>query len=274
MKNLFLCFLFSTSVFFLQAQKISLTTFTGFSNYQGDLQQNAWLLKEVRLAVGIGLHYDINDQLYATFSIKEGTLTGSDAGNINYLRNLNFTTSITQFQLGLGYDLLDLHEHKMTPYFFAGVAAFHFNPYTYDQSGNKVYLQPLGTEGQGYNGQQKYSLTQIAIPFGGGIKVALNQNIRIGFEVAISKTFTDYIDDVSTNYADRAQLLLNNGQQAVDLAYRGNKLLNGLPYPVAGDQRGNPGHKDLYYFSGLVMNFRLGHVKNRLLDNVRCPAAL
>jgi opacity protein-like surface antigen len=147
---------------------------------------------------------------------------------------------------------------SLTPFVFAGIAGFHFNPSTLDSNGNRVYLQPLGTEGQGfYQGRQKYSLTSFAIPFGGGLKFSLSENIRVRAEIGIRKTMTDYLDDVSATYADEQQLLLYNGEQAVDLAFRGDETKGGLTYPVANSERGSPKHDDWYYFAGLGISFRL-----------------
>jgi hypothetical protein len=121
-----------------------------------------------------------------------------------------------------------------------------------------VYLQPLGTEGQGfYLGRKKYNLTQFAIPFGGGIKFAFNDNVRIKLEVGLRKLMTDYLDDVSTTFAPQAALLANNGQRAVDFSFRGDELKPGLTYPTANTKRGNPSSKDWYYFSGVTLSIRL-----------------
>ena len=74
------------------------------------------------------------------------------------------------------------------------------NPDYYSQW---IDLQPLGTEGQGttaYPDRKKYSRTQIAIPMGGGVKISLNDNLNIAFSFSARKTYTDYLDDVSTTY--------------------------------------------------------------------------
>ena len=208
----------------------------------------------------MGVAYEITEQLYGTANFKIGKLSGTDKNSTkNANRNLNFSSPLAEIQFGLEYDLFNLNEHKLTPYFFAGLSVYHFNPSTIDSAGNKVYLQPLGTEGQGfYNGRKKYSLTQISLPIGGGIKFALNENMRIGVEIGLSKLFTDYVDDLSTTYVDQSSLLANNGQLAVELAFRGDEINPGATYPVDGTIRGNSGSKDWYYFSGVTFSFRLG----------------
>jgi len=141
---------------------------------------------------------------------------------------------------------------------FVGVAVYHFNPYTTDTAGRKTYLRPLSTEGEGFlPGKNNYNLTQIAIPFGAGVKLSLSDNVNVGVEVGYRKLFTDYLDDVSTTYVDEATLLANRGAEAVELAYRGNELKNGAPYPRAGVIRGGAAHRDWYYFTGITASFRL-----------------
>lgn len=260
MKKIFFCFALFFPAVFVKAQRIYFTTFAGISNYQGDLQAKKFTFEQAHFAGGIGIAYQVTDQLFANANFKIGKLSGDDAkASKNAPRNLKFSSPLTEFQLGLEYDLFNLNQFGFTPYISGGIAIYHFNPSTVDAAGNTVYLQPLGTEGQGfYKGRTKYNLTQISIPFGGGVKIALNENVRVGLEIGFRKTLTDYIDDVSTNYVDRALLLANNGQRAVDLAFRGDELTPRLDYPADGIRRGNPTSKDWYYFTGLSVSFRLG----------------
>lgn len=259
MKKTFFCLLLLLSGVSTRAQRLMVTTFAGISNYQGDLQDKRFTFDQAHFAGGLGLAYEVTNQLYITAGFKAGKVTGDDKkANKNATRNLNFSSPVIEFHAGLEYDLISLKEQDLTPYLFAGLALFHFNPSALDTTGKRVFLQPLGTEGQGfYNGRKKYNLTQVSIPFGAGLKMALNENVRIGFEIGLRKAFTDYLDDVSTTYADKDLLLLNNGQRAVDLAFRADELKLGYNYPAAGGIRGNPKSKDWYYFTGLTVSFRL-----------------
>ena len=87
--------------------------------------------------------------------------------------------------------------------------------------------------------------------------MSLSDNIRVGIEFGLRKLFTDYLDDVSTIYVDENLLLANRGQQAVDLAYRGDEVGAGS-YPAEGTPRGTLAAKDWYYFTGVTLSFRLG----------------
>ena len=237
--------------------------FGGFSNYIGDLQSSAYTTAQSNGSFGAGLQYDWNAHVSLLSNLTYGRISAADGYSKQAdlrARNLNFESVIGEWNLLLEYNLLDLQQHRVTPYFFAGVALFHFDPYAYDAQGTKVYLRPLSTEGEGlaaYPGRKPYSLTQVSIPWGGGIKFRVSDRVVVAYEINMRKTFTDYLDDVSTTYVDQTVLLNARGPEAVEMAYRGNQLKNGAPYPAAGTIRGGPRYKDWYYTSGLRVTIAL-----------------
>lgn len=255
----FFLILLSTIPFLVSAQKLQVTVFGGFSNYQGDLQDKRFTMSQAHPAFGAGFLYDITDKLSARANITLGKVSSDDGKSAkNAVRNLSFSSPVTDMHLGLEYSLFNLYERSFTPYIFAGISYFSFNPFAKDTMGNKVFLQPLSTEGQGfYQDRKKYSLNQFAIPFGGGVKFTLSENVRLAFEIGMRKTNTDYLDDVSTTYVDEFLLFVNRGQQAVDMSFRGDELKTGLNYPADGTQRGSAKSKDWYYFSGINLAIRL-----------------
>ena len=250
------CLLFNAA----HSQKIHVNTFIGIANYQGDLQEKRLTFNQARFAAGGGISYELSEKLLLRAGVIAGRVTADDKLNSkNSFRNLNFTSSVTEGQLAAEYYFRNLYEHSLSPYVFAGLAVYHFNPFTKDTSGNKFFLKPLSTEGQGfYQNRKPYELTQFAIPFGGGVKFALKDNIRVGFELGLRKLFTDYLDDVSTTYVDQDLLLLNQGAKSVELAFRSGELKNVFTYPPGGTQRGANKAKDWYYFTGLTASFRIG----------------
>jgi hypothetical protein len=145
-------------------------------------------------------------------------------------------------------------------------------------------LQPLSTEGQGlsqFPKQKPYKLTQVALGFGIGARYAINSNMNIGAEFTQRKTFTDYLDDVSSIYVDYNTLMQAKGAKSVEMAYRGDELPGGQAYPGHGEQRGTPSEMDWYYFFGLNFEIRLSAFgkmfKNMngentsAIHNIRCP---
>lgn len=264
MKRCFV-FLILTSTYFTSfSQNFHIGLFGGFANYQGDLTDKFYVKNSTKGAGGISLQYEVTERFMLRGGFTYAKITGNDDFNTKtYLqqRNLDFTSSLSELSIIGEYSIFNIYNIRWTPYVFGGLAIFRFNPYTYDTEHQKVFLKSLSTEGQGLEGydNKPYSLTQVAIPFGGGVKYAINDNIRVGAEIGIRKTFTDYIDDVSTNYADPVDLMEQRGQLAVDFAYRGDEVPGGNPaYPLKGDQRGGAEQKDLYYFTGLNVTFRLG----------------
>jgi opacity protein-like surface antigen len=246
-------------------QKWNVELFGGFSNYQGDLQEKRFTTNQAKGSFGIGLKYDLTDHFALRSHFTYAQVSAADSHNKNFSlqqRNLSFESKITEFNVLADYSFLSLQNSKFTPYVFAGVALFHFNPYTHDTLGNKIFLQPLSTEGQGlaqYPDRKEYKLTQFSIPFGGGLRWRVSQNVVVGYEIGLRRTFTDYLDDVSTTYVDQATLLAAKSPKAVEMAFRGGELKNGATYPGDGTVRGSSKFKDWYYVSGITVSIGLGN---------------
>jgi opacity protein-like surface antigen len=261
MKKFVLGFLFLSIALLSEAQNnLNVNFFLGTSNYSGDLQDKQFTFSQAHLAGGIGLGYELSKHFSIRASFKLGKVSANDKFGRNKGRNLNFASQLSEGSLDVQYLITPLDQHVFTPYIFAGVALYHYDPYTFDSAGTKYYLKPLSTEGEGFvSGRNTYSLTQFSIPFGVGVKMPLSENMNVGFEIGYRKLFNDYVDDVSKDFVDENVLLANRGVKAVELSYRGDELKDGVPtYPAAGVQRGNPSSKDWYYFTGLTLSFRLG----------------
>lgn len=266
MKHLLLASLALAVSLAVNAQRLNADIYGGIANYNGDLQGKRLSFNNAGPAIGLGLSYNITGKLALRGIASYFKVSGSDASSeadksgLNF-RNLSFKSSVWEAQLALEYTFLDLEERSISPYLFAGVAAFHFNPYAKDAAGNKVYLRSLGTEGQGlpqYPDKKPYKNNQIAIPFGGGFKFALNSRTQLGIELGLRKLFTDYLDDVSGTYADSSILAAARGPQAAAFAYRGAEVNPGSLYPAEGAVRGNPKNKDWYYTTGIKISYNLG----------------
>lgn len=230
----------------------------GLTKYRGDLGKSP-LWQELHPSGSVSALAEINDRMLIRAELNYGKISGSDKYDARTIkRNLSFESSVTEVALLFEYILFNLYDYKVSPYFFTGIASFKFSPYTYTKDGQAVLLAELGTEGQGfYAGRQPYKLNVVAIPFGGGLQWALNDNLRIAAEIGIRKTFTDYLDDVSRTYADQVQLTQQRGGTAALLAYRGAELPGGSPYPAAGTRRGNPDTKDWYAIAAVHFRFSL-----------------
>jgi hypothetical protein len=90
-----------------------------------------------------------------------------------------------------------------------------------------------------------------------GIKYAATQNVTIAWEFGWRKTFTDYLDDVSTVYPDLNLIATQNSTTSKDLSYRGYEVTGSTALPAAGTARGNPNNKDWYMLHSVSLIFKL-----------------
>jgi hypothetical protein len=241
----------------------------GLATYFGDLKQKAKFIDQSSPAFNLGVSYDITDQILLRFDFSIMSLKGDDRFNARkdfIERNLNFKTTLWETNFSVQYDFLNMNseDYFLSPYVFAGFGLMHMNPWTYDRNGVKRFLRGYHTEGQGlasYPERKEYSLFNFQIPFGAGIKYAINENVNVYFELAFRKLFTDYLDDVGNTYPDR-NILLNESSDpttTIGLTFRGDELNPLLPYPSTLIQRGGY-TKDIFYTIGLGVSFKLNGV--------------
>ena len=262
MKNVFflLLIVISPSVFGQYHNTLSkseIGVIAGGSSYIGELNPFA-PYKGVHLAGGIVYRYNINSRLSFRMNAIYGTLSGDDANakELVYLqRNLNFKTSLFEAGLGLEFNYFPFQlghdRYKGSMYLLFELAYFRINPKTiYD--GAEVELRSIGTEGQGTSQNSKgiYSRDQISIPIGVGAKLSLGKKVGMSFEIGVRKTFTDYIDDISSSvYVDPVLLAQENGATAAALSNRSNSVFG---------QRGDASNKDWYIFGGIMLTISMG----------------
>ena len=116
-----------------------------------------------------------------------------------------------------------------------------------------------------YAYSRPYKLTQMNIPLGAGIKYFLSDRINVSIEGLYRKTFTDYIDDVSTKYIDPASYTKYLNTQDATLAYKLSDKSIGIIYPgmtryPAGTQRGDTKNGDTYFSVVMKIGVRLGEI--------------
>jgi Domain of unknown function (DUF6089) len=265
-------------------------------NYFGDLVPKtsftSFRFGATRPNLGISYMHRFAPRLSGRVGLSYGRITGNDQKSADngdrdavyrYNRNLSFRNDIVELS---AVGVLDLFENRGTylkrrdfaPYVFAGVAAYYHNPKAV-KDGEVVALQPLGTEGQkssnraaqGY--EKPYKRGQISIPFGIGANYKLSRQLNLGYEIGWRKTFTDYLDDVSGNYADprdlgaevNAQGEITRQSQAstfadrsaeADAAIKSNPQFKGS-YGVKGQKRGTNNEDDWYIVSGFHLSYIL-----------------
>lgn len=124
------------------AQNFHFSGRLGVANYQGDLKEKAISLSQAKLMGSLGVQYDLSEHITARTYLTLTSLHADDKMGTAEMqkRNLNFSSKIADWELTAQYSFFDLNERWWTPYVFAGVGIFHFNPYTKDCYGkNKSF---------------------------------------------------------------------------------------------------------------------------------------
>ena len=225
----------------------------GGMNYLGDLNDQS-AFGEVHAAFGAGIRCRLDNRWALRVEGNYGRISALE--DCIAIRNLSFRSSIYEGSLVTEFNFrpygAGATEGQWTPYIFGGVAVFHFTPeaqYTApDGTTSWVALPPLCTEGQGttaYPTRRSYPLTQLAF----------------------RKTWTDYLDDVSTTYVGSDLLIaeVDNGTVAAALADRSE-----VPNAV-GIKRGDDSLDDWYsYFNlsvGMNLNMLFGWMRSKRCRN-------
>lgn len=223
-----------------------LGVFGGSSYYLGELNEQHFL--PFNYAIGPRLRYNYDQRMGLRGGVTFGNISGDDSNSnnsFNQERNFSFTSRIIEAALiwemnFLPYSAIDDKAFLATPFFFLGMGYANHNPKA-SFNGILINTQSLQTEGN------SYSKHILSLPMGVGLKMRLN---RFGFELSwgIRKTYSDYLDDVSTNFLPVADA--NSASQA--------SIANTTQYDnVDNVKRGDQYTKDWYVFTGLSIYVNL-----------------
>ncbi|MFN8289087.1 MAG: DUF6089 family protein [Chitinophagaceae bacterium] len=241
----------------------------GAGHYFGDLNTRA-KLNRAKMAATIFFRKNLGNYIAVRVGASFAQLGYSDKYNTHneYMlrRNLSFNTKVWELTLQGDFNFFRFMpgdpEFSFTPYITFGAGIFSYDPYAY-LKGRKVNLRPLGTEGQGSN---TYSSMAICIPFGGGVKYALNDRINIGFEILHRFTNTDYLDDVSKTYPDASVFPPNpDGSPSDGFLLYDRSYEYGTPIGTKGRARGMSKQKDQFVTAMFHLTFNL--------QSYKCPTA-
>lgn len=276
-------------------------------NYFGDIVPTpdftSFRAKSTRPGVALTYYRRFYPRIAGRASLSWGRITGDDrkSASLNegenearFKRNLSFRNDIKEINTVL---IVDLFENRFSyqrrpdfvPYGFVGVAFFHHNPKAYYETGSHPGLSPendiptgwyelrsLGTEGQfaeGHPYPSAYERFQFSIPVGLGVRYKLDNQWDLSFEIGWRKTFTDYLDDVSSAWADKNHLLAGGGANPKASAILSDRSAesgfsyepdpNGTPYSrlpahygtFANKRRGNKSDDDWYIVAGLEITY-------------------
>jgi hypothetical protein len=230
----------------------------GGSYYIGDLNQSHF--KNTQFAAQALYRYNIHQRLSFRTNFTYGNIKGADsdaASNFQRNRNLEFKSDLWELASGVELTYMPYeiyHRYYISSVYLMGqLALTRINPKG-NLNGNVVELQALATEGQGtsLSDRGKYSRVQLTVPMAIGWRITLGPNVGLNLEYGIRFMFTDYLDDVGSNYyADEGQLAQLNGPLSAEMS---NRSLDGNRF----ERRGDENTRDWYAFAGAGLVFRLG----------------
>ena len=174
----------------LFGQRHELGLGVGGFNYVGDINPRFNFLN---FRPGGMLFYRYNSPNKYTclrLSVSSGQLNGDEKRSNDYtssVRNASFSSTITEMALMGEYNFVNYRDKKQlikfSPYLTGGVAVFGFT------QGTKTASLPELDDVDRIN---------IALPVGFGVKFMINKNWNVSPEFVARKTFTDYLDGIST----------------------------------------------------------------------------
>ncbi len=270
----------------------------GGSNDIGTQGPKDFDLKSVRPGLTLGYRYHLQEFLALKGTVALGYIYSDDfftGQQHRNNRNIHFRSPIFELS-GQGeyyfweLDMMGDRYRKITGspgwigfrlklYLFAGIGGFYYEPQgqfiaaDFDR-GNFTEnipeplppdgwydLRPLRTEGQGhFDTRDRYTPIGLTFPFGLGATFSLSPEMDITFEYGFRKTFTDYIDDVSTTYIDPDVFNEMFGEDTME-AFLGQYFSNPTldyddPQTTPGYQRANPHNDDAYMFLFVTMSYK------------------
>jgi hypothetical protein len=244
------------------------------TNFIRDLDFNG-----IRPGLQAGLRYKLGNYYALRSSLAFAWLRGDDKWTNEPFRNnryLSFRAPIlelnvvgevffTQEKTGHRYKIKKVKGLKslnIQGYAFGGFGGLWFNPRG-KYNGKWYSLQPLGTEGQGIiAGKDKYKRIALCLIYGIGAKYGINRYWSVGVEIGMRKTFTDYLDDVSTTYNTDTVTAMNGAVAG----YFADPSQQQGQYPNSvedGQQRGDPKDKDSYALLTFTVSYKLKYNRRK-----------
>jgi hypothetical protein len=247
----------------------------GAGHYFGDLNTRAHINRP-KIAATAFFRKNFGNYIALRVGASFAQLGYSDIYNTHndYMkaRNLSFNSNVWELAVQGDFNFFRFMPgepgYNFTPYITFGVGVFNYDPFAM-LSGQKYFLRPLNTEGQGsalYPDRKPYGSMAFCIPIGAGFKYCINENINVGFELVHRVTGTDYLDDVSTTYVDPSVFPpLPDGSPSPAYLLHDRSYELGEPIGIPGRQRGVSTQKDQFITGIFYISFNL--------QSYKCPSA-
>lgn len=253
----------------------------GGANYLGDIggkektrQDFVWDMKlnQTRWAVGAFARRRINRTISVNGGLMYFRIQGYDGNSTNPARvgrNLNFRNDMLELYIRPEFTLFqdnDLggrgrYRSDFRLFAYIGPSLYLSNPKgQINRAGDFYNLREMETE------LTSYSKLGFAIPAGLGFHFTFQRRHRIGWDFGWRTTFSDYLDDISTVYADPALLPGGTSGTAAELANQSGYIYgpgtgNYNPAELAqygvDQKRGDASHNDSYMTMTLTYSYVL-----------------
>ncbi len=236
-----------------RGRSLILTVGTGTSSYFGELSNDGDYL-QANPNFHAGFQYYLTRKISVRAEVSWFQLSGSDSKasveSGRKGRNLSFSENNFEISAVGMYNLYPqgrsfYQRPAFNLYGFAGIGLLYFNPTTM-YNGTKYQLAPQHTE------LVSYSRVTPVIPMGLGVRFKLGPFANLCLEGGFRKTFTDYLDDVSTVHHDAAKY-----PNALAYALSDRRPEIGLAPKEEGAIRGNPKTDDAYILYSVKLEYYL-----------------
>ncbi|MGZ3944181.1 MAG: type IX secretion system protein PorG [Mucilaginibacter sp.] len=247
-----ICLLFLS--FNLRAQTWEFGGTLGAAGYMGDLNPNN-PLKPSGISFGAFAQRNFDGYWSAKLQYTFGEIAADDKNSSDpqfQTRNLSFNTKLNEVALIGEFNFFryipEVGQNRFTPFIYAGVGVVGYTP-TANYQGHTYDLRSLMTEGQ----SKPYPGSALTMPYGAGIKYDFAGKWNFTADIGYRHPRTDYLDDVSGNYAPKNKFIDPVAQALSDRSGENTGVYIG----AAGTQRGDLRPHDTYWFIGLSISFTI-----------------
>jgi hypothetical protein len=244
---------YSQSFYAIRRNRNFLVSFgSGTANYKGEMV-NPGEFGTLRPNIAVGAEYYLTNRISTRAELTWFQIAGKDAeaDDDRVERNLSFKANCIELSVLGAFNLTPMglrfyQRTKLNFHAFAGIGLLYFNPKA-EYQGKTYALQPLQTE------NKKYSRFQPVIPVGLGARIKINPFWNLLLEGGYRFTFTDYLDDASSERYPDAASSKNDISRA--LSDRRVEIGTQPNSPTTQGKRGNPDKMDGYFIANITVQY-------------------
>lgn len=251
MRRIFTILLLLVVTFAAKAQTWEAGGLLGGAGYMGEFNARN-PLQVTGGAIGLFARKNYSPYFSVRGSYTFGWIQGDDKNSPypeNRNRNLSFLTTLHEVSARAEFNFLEyrpgVFRNSFTPYIFLGAGGVYYSPTAKADDGLRYDLRSGRTEGEA----KPYSTVALTIPYGIGFKYNFLGKLSLTADANYHYTNTDYLDDVSGNYADPNSFTNPTARSLAD------RRINKNPLNPVGTQRGDGRPHDSYMFFTISISY-------------------